>query len=320
MSKVSPLIVLSGSASVATIIVYGVYLWFLFGLRQLWDTASPACTKDRNMYPPRFMMVIIVLSLITYWTTQAISTLAQTLATAAAQKYILSIQPGLGHSSDRKCSIARILRINVGSVCFGAGLLSLSLFLRDLSMGLMQNISLTPKDAFRSSTAALLLSLLVYMTPLYAALEAKINDWAFVIIGLDGICYWHANRIGVMLMSRTGLDLLSKGTGLYQMFLYVPLAIAGIAAISTYLMVTLIPGPILQTSDVLVADVLVAFAFFGGMQIARAVLAPFKGAMCTMWLLMAREPTVFRDHHKDIWESLVELNPCLAELLLKRES
>ncbi|QSZ33159.1 hypothetical protein DSL72_002745 [Monilinia vaccinii-corymbosi] len=320
ISKVSPLLALSGSASAATVVVYGGYLWFLFGLRQLWDTANPSCTKDRYMYPPRFMMVIVLLSLITYWTTQAVSTLAQTLATATTQRHMFNVQPGLIHPSGRKSSMGRVLRLNIGSVCFGAGLLSLSLFLKDLSMGLMQNISLNRTDAFRSSTAALLLSLLLYMNPLYAALDAKINDWAFVIIGLNGTSYWHANTIGVILMSSTGLDLLSKGTGLYQMFLYLPLVIAGIAAISTYLMVTLVPGPILQTSDVLMADVLVAFAFFGGMQVARAVLAPFKGAMCTIWVLMARQPRIFKDHHADIWESLVGLNPSLAEALLKREN
>ncbi|ESZ93490.1 BcPIE2 [Sclerotinia borealis F-4128] len=118
------------------------------------------------------------------------------------------------------------------------------------------------------------------------------------------------------LMSNTGLDFFSKTTGFYQLIQYTPLVIGGAAAISTYLMVTIMPGPLLQTNDILMADVLVAFAFFGGMQIARAALSPFKGVMCTVWVMMAREPVIFKDHHGEIWDGLVELNPLVAEALL----
>ncbi|KAI9651319.1 putative choline transporter, neither null mutation nor overexpression affects choline transport [Ciborinia camelliae] len=311
---------LSVSASAITILIYGGYLVVLYSLRQQWDTRSPSCTKDRSTNPPKLLTETILLSLITYWTTQTISTLAQTLASTVTQQHISNVQSGLRQSKSRKSSISRSLRINCGSVCLGAGLLSLDLFLKDLTMGLMQNISLAPADPFHAKTAALLLSLMFYMAPLYAALGEKINDWAFVLVGLDNTSYWHANRIGVTLMSSSGLDLLAKSTGLYQLIEHIPVVIGGIAAMSTYLIITFVPGPIIQTSDVMMADVLVAFAFFGGTQISRAVLAPFKGAMCTIWVLMAREPTLFKDHHGEIWKGLVELNPILAEELLNKEN
>ncbi|KAF7857904.1 hypothetical protein EAF04_009262 [Stromatinia cepivora] len=314
------LFALSISASALTMVVFGGYLSVLYSMRQLWDTNFPKCTKDRNIYPSRYIMVIFLLSLVTYWITQVIASLGQTLAAVAIQKHIFKVHPDLGESKALRTSIRRILGLSFGSVCFGAGLLSLSLFLKDLSMVLMQNLSLAPTDPFRSATAAVLMSLLTYMGPLYAALHTKINDWAFVIIALDGIPYWKANQVGVTLLMSTGLDILHRETGLSEMITHLPLVIGGISATSTYLLVTLMPGPIVETSDILTADVLVAFAFFGGMQIARAVLAPFKGGMCTIYVMIAREPTLFKDHHEEIWNRLVELRPALAEALLKRES
>ncbi|KAJ8061933.1 hypothetical protein OCU04_009718 [Sclerotinia nivalis] len=313
------LFALSISVSATTMLVFGGYLSVLYSMRQTWDTSFPRCTKDRIIYPSRFIMAIFLLSMVTYWVTQVIASLGQTLAAVAIQKHIFKVHPDLGHSKART-SIRRILRLSCGSVCFGAGLLSLSLFLKDLSMVLMQNLSLAPTDPFRSATTAILMSLLTQMGPLFAALHTMINDWVFVIIALDGIPYWKANQVGVTLLMSTGLDILHRETGLSEMITHLPLVIAGISATVTYLLVTLMPGPIVQTGDILTADVLVAFAFFGGMQIARAVLAPFKGGMCTIYVMIAREPKLFKDHYEEIWNRLEELRPTLAEALLKRQS
>ncbi|CAD6453336.1 754fa09d-5e3f-4111-8991-537f324cf834 [Sclerotinia trifoliorum] len=313
------LFALSISTSAMTALVFGGYLSVLYSMRQIWDTSFPRCTKDRIIYPSRFIMTIFLLSMVTYWVTQVIASLGQTLATVAIQKHIFKVHTGL-EKSKVQTSIRRILRHSCGSVCFGAGLLSLSLFLKDLTMVLTQNLALVPRDSFRSATTATLMSLLVYMGPLYAALHVKINDWVFVIIALDGFPYWKANQVGVTLLMSTGLDILHRETGLSEMINHLPLVIAGISATTTYLLVTLMPGPIAETGDVLTADVLVAFAFFGGMQIARAALAPFKGGMCTMYVLMAREPKLIMENHGEIWNCLEELKPTITEALLKRQS
>lgn len=288
-------------------------------MKQIWDSAYPGCTKDRNSYLSWLVLSLVLVSVLLYWITITIATVGQTLAAASTQKYLCNFQPGLEKSIIRRCSIGRILRFGCGSVCFGAGLLSLSLFLKDLSMGLMQ-ISFAPMGAFKALTAALLMAMLTYMAPLYTRLDAKINDWAFTIIALDGNRYWSANRTGTALMQRAGLDFLAKDTGLWAMFQYIPLAVGGTSAVTTYLIVSLIPGPILQTQDVLFADILIAFAFLGGMQITRAVFAPFKGVMCTVWVVMAREPRLFEERYGDVWGSLVELNQGVAAALLERES
>lgn len=313
------LFALSICTSAMTALVFGGYLSVLYSMRQVWDDYFPACTKDRIVYPSRFIMAVFLLSLVTYWVTQVIACLGQTLATVAIQKHIFKVHTSL-EKSKVQTSIRRILRHSCGSVCFGAGLLSLSLFLKDLTMVFTQNLALVPRDAFRSATTATLMSLLMYLAPLYAALHAKINDWVFVIIALNGFPYWKANQVGVTLLMSTGLDVLHRETGLSEMINHLPLVIAGISATTTYLLVTLMPGPIAETGDILTADVLVAFAFFGGMQIARATLAPFRGGMCTIYVLMAREPKLIMENHGKIWSRLEELKPAIAEALLKRQS
>lgn len=309
------LLTLSVSASASTILVYAGYFWVLYALRQIWDTSTPNCTNDRLRYLPRYIIIIVAYSFVAYWITQVISCSAQTLAASLTRTRLIKLHPGLQFSSHLQPS--SWTRTISGSLCYGAALVSLSLFLKDLGMGLMQNISLAPTSPFRSSTAALLMALVIYLSPLHSALHNKINDWGFVLIGLDGTKYWKANQIGGDLMSSSGLDV--DAVGLSQMIQYIPLTIAGISAISTYLLVTIMPGPILATNDVLSADVLVAFAFFGGMQISRAVLAPYKGAMCTIYLMMVREPRLFRDHHSVLWNQLVLYKPVIADALLKKD-
>ncbi|THV43774.1 hypothetical protein BGAL_0934g00020 [Botrytis galanthina] len=135
-------------------------------------------------------------------------------------------------------------------------------------------------------------------------------------MALDSTTYWQANKSGVALMSAAGLDIL-KDSGLFQMISYFPVVIGVISALSTFFLITLKPGPVVETKDLLIAEVLVAFAFFGGAQIARAAFAPFKGAMCTIFVMMARDPAVFQEHYGQIWTRLEELHPGVAEALLK---
>ncbi|TGO43968.1 hypothetical protein BCON_0685g00010 [Botryotinia convoluta] len=311
------LVALSVFASLATTLVYAGYLTVLYSLRHLWDSTSPSCTKDRDVFASRFMAIVVLVSVVTYWITHVVSSFAQTLgALATKNEILLIIQRESGQSSMRRTQTRTALRLTYNSVCCGAGLVSSSAFLKDLAMGLGQNLTLLPESSSHSSTTACLLSLLAYLGPFHAALDTKMSDWTFSMIALDSTTYWQANKSGVALMSAAGLDILIE-TGLFQMIAYFPVAIGVISAISTYLFVTLMPHHLVEINNLLKTEVLLAFAYFGGSQIARAAFAPFKGAMCTIYVMMARDPAVFQEHYGQIWTRLEELNPGVAEALLK---
>ncbi|KAF7852904.1 uncharacterized protein EAF02_012134 [Botrytis sinoallii] len=311
------LIALSFIASLVTALLYAGYLLVLYNLRRIWDVSAPSCTKDRNLYTPRFIAAIILLSATTYWITHVVSSFGHVLGALFTKNHVLlNIQSDSRHSNIRRTAVQTTLRLTYSSVCFGAGLLSFSVFLKDLGMASGQNISLTPDSSLHSTTGALLLTLLVYLTPFHAALDSKHSDWTFSMMALDSTTYWQANKSGVALMSVAGLDIL-KESGLFQMISYFPVVIGLISALSTFFLVTLKPGPVVETKDLLIAEVLVAFGFFGGAQIARAAFAPFKGAMCTIFVMMARDPAVFQEHYGQIWTRLEELHSGVAEALLK---
>ncbi|TGO25408.1 hypothetical protein BPAE_0081g00420 [Botrytis paeoniae] len=311
------LVALGLVASVVTALLYAGYLLVIYNLRRIWDVSVPSCTKDRNLYTPRFIAAIILLSATTYWITHVISSFAHILGALFAKNHVLSnVKSESGHSTIRRTAIRATLRSTYSSVCFGAGLVSFSSFLKDLGMASGQNMSLTPDSNFSSTTGALLLTLLVYLAPFHAALDSKNSEWTFSMMALDSTTYWEANKSGVALMSAAGLDIL-KDSGLFQMISYFPVVIGVVSALSTFLLIILKPGPVEETKDVLIAEVLVAFAFFGGSQIARAAFAPFKGAMCTIFVMMARDPAAFQEHYGQVWTRLEELHPGVAEALLK---
>ncbi|KAF7921478.1 uncharacterized protein EAE97_011267 [Botrytis byssoidea] len=304
-------------ASLLTTLLYAGYLLVLYNLRRIWDVTAPSCTKDRNFYTPRFIAAIILLSATTYWITHVISSFAHFFGALFTKNHVLmNVQSDSRHSNIRRTAVQTTLRLTYSSVCFGAGLLSFSVFLKDLGMASGQNLSLTPDSNFRSITGALLLTLLVYLAPFHAALDSKHSDWTFSMMALDSTTYWKANKSGVTLMSAAGLEML-KDSGLFQMISYFPVVIGVISALSTFFLITLKPNPVEETKDVLIAEVLVAFAFFGGSQIARAAFSPLKGAMCTIFVMMARDPAVFQEHYGQIWTRLEELHPSVAEALLK---
>ncbi|TGO80854.1 hypothetical protein BPOR_1618g00010 [Botrytis porri] len=311
------LLTLSLAASVITALLYAGYFYVVYSLRRIYDVAAPSCTKDRNLYTPRLIAALIFLSVTTYWITHVISCFTQVVGALFTKNHVLSnVQNDSGHSTIRRTAVRTTLRQIYSSLCFGAGLVSFSVFLKDLGMALGQNLSLTPDSNFHSTTGALLLTLVVYLAPFHAALDSKNSDWTFPLMALDSSTYWQANKSGVALMSAAGLDIL-KDSGLYQMISYFPVMIGMISALSTFLLITLMPGPVEETKDVSIAEILVAFAFFGGVQIARAAFAPFKGAMCTVFVMMARDPAAFQEHYGQIWTRLKELHPGVAEALLK---
>ncbi|KAM0125130.1 hypothetical protein ACHAO1_010747 [Botrytis cinerea] len=315
--RLGTLVLLSLSACVSTVLAYAAYLAILYSLRRLWETTSPSCTKDRDVFASRYVAIVSVFSFMTYWITHVVSSFAQTLGSLVLKNEILSnVQRESGQSSMHRTQTRTTLRLTYNSVCLGAGLVAFSELVKDLTMGLGQNLLLSPKSSSHPSTGAFLLTLLVYIGPFYAALDKKISEWTFSMIALDSTTYWSANKSGVALMSGAGLDIL-KDTGLFHMMTYFPVAIGMASAISTYLLVTLVPGPIMEAKDTLLIEFLVAFAYFGGSQVTRAAFAPFKGAMCTIYVMMAREPAVFQEHYGAVWTRLEEFNPSVAEALLK---
>ncbi|KAF7945051.1 hypothetical protein EAE96_009834 [Botrytis aclada] len=313
ISQIRPwtFVALSFFASVATALSYAGFLYVMYSLRHIWDITTPGCTKDRDLYTPRFVAAVLFLSAMIYWFTHVISSFAEFLGAVVAKNQILKGQKGSAHSS-----IKKMLRLSYNSVCFSAGIVSFSVFVKDLAVGLGQNISLSPASPFLSNTGALLLTLLAYLGTFHGALDTKISDWTFSMIALDSTTYWQAMKSGKVLMSAAGLDVL-KETGLFQMISYFPVAIGVISAVSMFLLIILMPSTIVETRDVLLAEILVAFAYLGGSQIARATFAPFKGAMCTIYVMMARDPAAFQEHYGQIWTRLEELHPGVAEALLK---
>ena len=319
ISQIRPwtLLLISLVSSIATALSYAGFLAVLYSLKRIWDTAVPGCTKDRNLYTSRFIAAIILLSATTYWFTHVISSFAHILgAIVAKNRVILNVQKESGQSSIQRKQIRAMLRSTYNSVCYGAGLVSYTVFLKDLVIGLGQNISLGPTSPFLSTTGALLLTVLTFIGPFHGALDRTNSPWTFSMMALDSTKYWHASKAGAALMSAAGLNIL-KETGLFQMIEYFPVLIGVVSAVSTFLLVTLIPGPIVEYNDILVAEVLVAFAYFGGSQISRAAFAPFNGAMCTIFVMMAREPAIFQEHYGVVWTRLEEFNPSVAEALLK---
>ncbi|ATZ58063.1 Bcpie2 [Botrytis cinerea B05.10] len=319
ISQIRPwtLLLISLVSSIATALSYAGFLAVLYSLKRIWDTAVPGCTKDRNLYTSRFIAAIILLSATTYWFTHVISSFAHILGAIVAKNHvILNVQKESGQSSIQRKQIRAMLRSTYNSVCYGAGLVSYTVFLKDLVIGLGQNISLGPTSPFLSITGALLLTVLTFIGPFHGALDRTNSPWTFSMMALDSTKYWHASKAGAALMSAAGLNIL-KETGLFQMIEYFPVLIGVVSAVSTFLLVTLIPGPIVEYNDILVAEVLVAFAYFGGSQISRAAFAPFNGAMCTIFVMMAREPAIFQEHYGVVWTRLEEFNPSVAEALLK---
>ncbi|TGO37475.1 hypothetical protein BHYA_0096g00140 [Botrytis hyacinthi] len=310
------LVALSALSSLVTMLLYAGFLIVIYSLRNLWNSTSPSCTKDRDVFASRFMAIVVLLSVVTYWITHVVSSFAQTFGALATKNQILNVQRGSGESTMRRTRHRKSLGISYNSVCLGAGLVSFSEFIKDLLMGLGQNLTLLPESSSHSSTAGFLLGLLAYLGPFHATLDSNISEWTFSMIALDSTTYWQANKSGVALVSAAGLDVL-KETGLFQMITYFPVAIGVISAISTYLFVTLMPHHLVEINDFLKTEVLIALAYFGGSQIARAAFAPFKGAMCTIFIMMAKNPAAFQEHHGQIWTRLEELHPGVAEALLK---
>ncbi|KAF5868797.1 putative bcpie2 protein [Botrytis fragariae] len=311
------LVALSFFASSVTILSYAGFLTILYSLRHVWELMIPSCTKDRDLFSSRFMVVVFVVSIVTYWITHVVSSFAQTLGALATKNQLLhNVRRESGQSPMRRARARTGFKSIYNSVCCGAGLVSSLAFLKDFALSLGQNLTLLPESSSRFSTTACLVGLLTYLGPFYTAVDMKISDWTFSMIALDSTSYWQANKSGVALMSATGLDIL-KDSGLFQMIAYFPVAIGVISAISTFLFVTLMPHHLVKIDDLLEPEILLAFACFAGSQIARAAFAPFKGAMCTIFVMMARDPAVFQEHQGQIWTRLEELHPGIAETLLK---
>ncbi|PQE21440.1 hypothetical protein CJF30_00008306 [Rutstroemia sp. NJR-2017a BBW] len=142
------------------------------------------------------------------------------------------------------------------------------------------------------------------------------NDWAFVLMEFDHLDYYTAMTRGGSFMFIRGLQALADESAIIKIFDYIPLAIGGTCAVTMYLILTILPGPIKDTNDVATADAVTAGSFLAGMQIARTVMAPFKGATVTTFVLMGREPQTFKSQHGDLWMALVEIRPRVAEGLL----
>ncbi|PQE23212.1 pns1 protein [Rutstroemia sp. NJR-2017a BVV2] len=314
----SGIFLVSAAAGLATLAMYFSFLCILGRMRSFWQTMDPACSTTKSRWVGLLLGVIFFLCLLVYWITQTISVLAQSLVSGAVRGWFFSAQDSqdnylLSHS------IRQTFRFRLGSISLGSLMLSLAWILRDLSIAVMQiqfagNSGNT--STLQTSVSPLLLALLLYLAPTPATVQMVFNDWAFALMEFDQLDYYNAMTRGGSFMFIRGLQALADESAIMKIFDYIPLAIGGTCAVTMYLILTILPGPIKDTNDVLTADAVTAISFLAGMQIARTVMAPFKGATVTTFVLMAREPQTLKSQHVDLWMALVEIRPKVAEGLL----
>ncbi|PQE33219.1 PNS1 protein [Rutstroemia sp. NJR-2017a WRK4] len=308
----------SGAAGLATLAMYFAFFCILGRMRSFWQTMDPACSTTKSRWVGLLLGVIFFLCLLVYWITQTISVLAQALASGPVRSWFLGARDGkdsyvLSHS------IRQTFRFRLGSISLGSLMLSLAWILRDLSIAVMQIQfagSNGSTSTLQTSVSPLLLALLLYLAPTPDMIQRVYNDWAFVLMEFDQLDYYTAMTRGGSFMFIRGLQALADESAIIKIFDYIPLAIGGTCAVTMYLILTILPGPIKDTNDVATADAVTAGSFLAGMQIARTVMAPFKGATVTTFVLMGREPQTFQSQHGDLWMALVEIRPRVAEGLL----
>ncbi|KAM3067393.1 pH nine-sensitive protein 1 [Clarireedia jacksonii] len=290
----SGIFLVSAAAGVTTLAMYFSFLCTLGRMRSFWQTMDPACSTAKSRW------------------------VAQYLVSGAVRGWFFSAQDGQDQYHLSRF-IRRTFRFRLGSISLGSMMLSLAWILRDLSIAVMQiqfSANTTNASTLQTSVSPLLLALLLYLAPTPATIHMVYNDWAFVLMEFDQLDYYSAMTKGGSLMFIRGLQVLADESAIMKIFDYIPLAIGGTCAVTMYLVSTFLPGPIKDTNDVLAADAVTVISFLAGMQIARTVMAPFKGATVTVFVLMAREPETFRSQHIDIWMALVEIRPKVAEGLL----
>jgi hypothetical protein len=316
----SGIFLISAAAGVATLAMYFSFLCILGRMRSFWQTMDPACSATKSHWLGLMVGVIFIECLFVYWVTQTISVLAQSLVSGAVRGWFFSAQDQDGKDDYLLSrSIRQTFRFRLGSISLGSLMLSLAWILRDLSIAVMQIqfAGNAGTSTLQTSVSPLLLALLLYLAPTPATIQMVYNDWAFVLMEFDRLNYYDAMIRGGSFMFIRGLQALADESAIMKIFDYIPLAIGATCAVTMYLMLTILPGPIKDTNDVLTADTVTAISFLGGMQIARTVMAPFKGATVTTFVLMAREPETLKSQHVDIWMALVEIRPKVAEGLLE---
>ncbi|KAM3065575.1 pH nine-sensitive protein 1 [Clarireedia jacksonii] len=314
----SGIFLVSAAAGVTTLAMYFSFLCTLGRMRSFWQTMDPACSTAKSRWVGLLLGAVFFQCLLVYWITQTISVLAQYLVSGAVRGWFFSAQDGQDQYHLSRF-IRRTFRFRLGSISLGSMMLSLAWILRDLSIAVMQiqfSANTTNASTLQTSVSPLLLALLLYLAPTPATIHMVYNDWAFVLMEFDQLDYYSAMTKGGSLMFIRGLQVLADESAIMKIFDYIPLAIGGTCAVTMYLVSTFLPGPIKDTNDVLAADAVTVISFLAGMQIARTVMAPFKGATVTVFVLMAREPETFRSQHIDIWMALVEIRPKVAEGLL----